>query len=581
MLTSPVNVTIATSNGMSLKPHAAPSDGGSAKQAAALPTGEAGAQTIEPELPSNSLLTHVNAVAATAGNRTILQELSLNIAAMFKLVRRPDETMTALFLRIIAAIEAMPQAERLQFEVRAGLKAQRITLTDLAMALRKPDGPEAARLTAMAEAPATVPGKAAATAATTTYLQEGTANGHAEETLAMRAAARNSAAGQNVFTAEIRTRHAENPPTDAKVLQAQLKSMFEPGEAKPAAQYESRDGTEAASAGDPEVHAQPEAQVAPEADVGAEAHADPRADVGAEPYADAESPPHQAPADDIPVGTADERLPADRGAAPVAISTGSLRLDPQTLEKIRSVAQSLADQSPATEAMVQDRPAKTGVGDQRLQTMLTLKGLVEVVAALPAKAADMITATFVEAAPPLPETASDSNTPSARVVPASYDKEQLPEFAGSSDEHATAIRGDIVSQEEAPADAEAGELTPSARSHKSQTTAAPVDENLPAGQDRPPLARPDLTLHAIPFAYGQVQPAREEAIEAVSEEDVKDDTDDNADREHEEDGEKRRPRDEYDEIHDPVPDEDPAIVINRDSTEADRAFALYQRMGGF
>src|SRR5262245_47408731 len=214
MLTSPV-VTIAAANGAGLKANTAAPDTLPRREPQLLPNlpGQPVEMVIEPELPSNSPINHVNAVAATVGNRTVLQELTLNIGAFLRIARRPDENLTSLFLRIIATIEAMPQAERLAFEIRAGLKPLKITLSDLMMALRKPDGPEAARLTAMAEAPAAVPGKAAASAATTTYLEEGTSNGHTEETLAMRAAARNSAAGQSVFSAESKVR-AEAPPTD-------------------------------------------------------------------------------------------------------------------------------------------------------------------------------------------------------------------------------------------------------------------------------------------------------------------------------------------------------------------------------
>jgi hypothetical protein len=66
-----------------------------------------------------------------------------------------------------------------------------------------------------------------------------------------------------------------------------------------------------------------------------------------------------------------------------------------------------------------------------------------------------------------------------------------------------------------------------------------------------------------------------------AEEETHGDTDEDDEGEDDEDGERRRPRDEYDAIHDELPEEDPVIVITRDSSEADRAFAMYQRMGGF
>ena len=200
MLTSPMNVTIPTPNGASLKAHATGADASAGRSPAlppvTMPAPEA--SVIEPLLPSNSALTTVNAVTATVASRTVLQDLTLNLANFLKLTRG-DENLTGLFIRIIATIEAMPQSERLQTEVRTGLKGMKITLWELAAALRNPDGAEAARLTAIIEAPLATPGKTSANAATNTYLQQGTTTGQAEETLAMRAAARSNAAGLGFF----------------------------------------------------------------------------------------------------------------------------------------------------------------------------------------------------------------------------------------------------------------------------------------------------------------------------------------------------------------------------------------------
>lgn len=556
MLTSPVNVTIATTNGAPFKPHAAPSDAGTRKEPP-LPTAHQAqpADTmIEPTLPSNSLVTHVDAVAATAGNRTILQELTLNIAAMLRLARRPDETMTALFIRIIATIEAMPQAERLQFEVRSGLKGQKITLADLAAALRKPNGPEAARLTAIAEAPSAVPGRTAVTAATTTYLQEGTADGHTEETLAMRAAARSSAAGQNVFTAGSKLRPADSQPADAKVLQAQLKSMFEPGESR-----------RAVSAERSAVPDRPAAQAKVAVIEGAVAR-DAAARTGAGDAPAAERGSSSQPA---------------TVSGKVTLSSANLKLDPPLVEKIRTVAQAIAGQASEAPKVETGTPtAKTDLSDRRLQTMLTLKGLVEVVTALPAKAAEILTGVPVEAPIPLPE---DTVGNPSLLMPAADGDE--PETMLSGDEARVAEEAvpdhaaDVVATPDMATESADSQLAASATRPEAEGSAE--DTARFADPEGAVPMRPDLAQHGVPFAYAQLQPAREEMIETVSEEEARDETEEEGQDEDSEGEEKRRPHDEYDAIHDPLPEEDPGIIINRDSSEADRAFALYKRMGGF
>lgn len=525
MLTSPVNVTIAA-NGVTLKPHSAPSDQGAHREPAPMataPTPPANT-TIEPQLPSNLPMTNVNAVTATAGGRTILQDLSLQVATMLRLPRRPDENMTSLFIRIIAAIEAMPQAERLQFEVRTGLKSQKITLADLAMALRNPDGIEAARLTAISEAPSAVPGKTAVTAATTTYLQEGTADGHTEETLAMRAAARNSAAGQSVFAADAKVRHGEPQPMDAKALQSQLKSMFEPGSAL-------------------------------------------------KPEEDRATRPASAKDAVVPVP-----LPTTAEAETVAISTSNLRLDAEAVEKIRSMAQTITEDLP--EALVEDETLHaeevSQPVDRRVQTMLTLKGLAEVVAALPALAAEFLAGMQPDHDAPSP--------PGVAVATAEapidlVDPEALLELASTEETVATEDAAAMPMPEEI-----AGERTEDITVPTASRNVSQASEQARTDPGHAAAARPDLAQFAVPFAYAQLPPVKENAIHAAEEAETRDRSDDAEDEDaadEDEDGDKRRPRDEYDAIHDPEPEDEPAIRITRDSSEADRAFALYQRMGGF
>ena len=584
MLTSPANVTITAINGVALKANTATSDHSARREPPLLPQPQAqqADAAIEPELPSNSPLTSVNAVTATVGNRTVLQELTLNVAAMLKLTRRPNENLTSLFLRIIATIDAMPQAERLQLEIKAGLKPLKITLADLAMALRKPDGQEAARLTALAEAPAFVPGRTAANAATTTYLAEGTDNGHTEEALAMRAAARHSAAGQSVFSAESKMRPVDAQPADAKVLQSHLKTMFEPGETRTSqsqltATFEPGDARQTGQENNADIPiaGQDEAGALKQTAVQEGSDKKERASVG---DMNAKASPREVPLSNIRQPTP---LASGNAGENVSFSSASLNLDPSTVEKIRSVAQAITTLAETIRAD-QERPAPEKIEDRRVQTMLTLKGLAEVVTAIPAKAAELLAAVVAEAAAPLPDMAEDKSQVVANPPPRVLDEKQLPTSALASDAAGTGDALPLTPGEEMPIEIPSEDSAPAATRPKVEPEiAAAAEDRAAADAEGLPLIKPDLAQHAVPFAYVQAQPAREEMIEAVEDEDAQEETDEDGEDGGDEDGEDRRPRDEYDAIHDPLPEEDPAIVINRDSSEADRAFALYQRMGGF
>ncbi|MCB1447418.1 MAG: hypothetical protein KDJ87_16900 [Rhizobiaceae bacterium] len=630
MLTSPMAVTSTTTGGTALKAHAAPPDAGTRKEQAHFAAGNqaiAGEALVSPELPSHSPLTSVNAVAATVGARTILQNLSLNVAAALKMTRGPDETLTALFIRIIAAIDAMPQSERLQVEIRSGLKNLKITLPDLAAALRKPDGPEAARLTAMVEAPAALPGRASVTAATSTYLQEGTADGHMEETLAMRAAARNSAAGQSLFSPETRTRPIDSRPANGRVLQDQLKSMFEPGAGRNDAATghvadRSPPTTVAGSVRDDlvvreESRSNPQAgkfpaDIAPgEEPIRQEPALDGRRTVSgdgsrtpvaiirqgeypardgqeiglAENTVAAEAEPMVAEPDTGEAALSPEDRPsepralASNGSGKVVISTANLRLDPPAVERIRVFAQAIADGSVETaNADTQRPPAEkaTAVADRRPPAMLTLKGLVEVVTALPAKTAEILAGIPLDRAMLLPKAVAGADRLPARTMSADPQESREPDLPKIRDERMpqSAVRADRTDGTPAGAasrEMPAGRAAPQAKSD--DAPAAILERSLPA--------RPDLAQHAVPFAYAQIQPAPDEGVEGAEDDRSRDEAEDDDGEEHEESEEKRRPRDEYDAIHDPAPEEDGGLVITRDSSESDRAFALYQRMGGF
>ncbi|MGV3551576.1 hypothetical protein [Rhizobium sp.] len=550
MLTSPV-VTIAAANGAGLKANTAASDNLPRRepQALAILAGQSPEMVIEPELPSNSPTNHVNAVAATVGSRTVLQELTLNIAALLRVARRPDENLTALFLRIISKIEAMPQAERLAFEIRAGLKPLKITLADLAMALRKPDGPEAARLTAMSEAPAAVPGRTVANTATTTYLEEGTSNGHAEETLAMRAAARSSAAGQSVFTAESKLR-PEAPPADAKVLQTQMMALFEPGEAEPAK------------------------------------------DVPAPDAAPVDVPEAEARTEEMP-DVEDKPIPLPKSATPrdtvaITISSANLKFDPPTVEKIRNAAQAIANQATeGTRGEAAERPMseKPDAGDRRMQTLLTLKGFAEAVTAIPARAAELLASVVAEAASPLPDTGDATAKPEKNTTPLppiAVEQAESSELPTPADAQGAEPVVETMATAELPVEPQPETAAIAEEQAGEQAEAAKTGAQREAATaERPQLARTDLTQHAVPFAYAPVQPARDGMVDTVKADESRGDGEEDGRRDADDEDEQKRSRDEYDEIHNPLPEEEDSIVINRDSSEADRAFALYQRMGGF
>ncbi|MDB5526218.1 MAG: hypothetical protein JWM58_3981 [Rhizobium sp.] len=183
-------------------------------------------------LDAGTILANVNAEAATAGNRTILQTLALSVAAQLGIARSDDETMEAFFFRIAAAIDDLSPDERLAVEIRSGLKALKVQVQALAAALRQPESALAARLVATAEAPLATPLKTAAAAATTTYLQQGGGVTRAAETLAMGTQARTNTEGNGLFSSAGAMPMRDRLPGDARSLQIQLKALFEPGVAE-------------------------------------------------------------------------------------------------------------------------------------------------------------------------------------------------------------------------------------------------------------------------------------------------------------------------------------------------------------
>jgi hypothetical protein len=100
------------------------------------------------------------------------------------------------------------------------------------------------------------------------------------------------------------------------------------------------------------------------------------------------------------------------------------------------------------------------------------------------------------------------------------------------------------------------------------------------------LVRATSTFDAVPFAYAALQPAKEEyAPEALEERRGQDDDESDGDSQQQyEDEDTRRERLAREAVDDLLRAEleaEPDLKINRDSSQADRAYALYQRMAGF
>jgi hypothetical protein len=518
-------VTQVNSGSNAIRPQAAATDIGAGHTPVVLPQLPVDGGAADLDLGGGAIFSQINAETATAGGRTVIQSLAETIANVINIVRRDDETLNALYLRIADAIDTMNPVDQLMAEMRSGLRALKIPLPALAAALRNPDGPIAARVAAAAEAPFAPANSAPAEAATDTYLGGGENTSHAAETLAMRTAARNNAAGNGIFSATPTNKQTERP-ADAKILQQQLQTLFEPGADQSVAREET------------EVPAEKTTASPKSADVN---HA-------------AEPEDHK-----------DMEIQSSNMA-----QTQRLRA---TVKDI--VQEKLGDKLP-TEA--------NGAGDRRLETMLTLKGLSEAIANLPDRGAEIASILARNAASSAEHLASQhALNPNAD----SRDPNHSGDNRSTNRTDANGMRNDLTGPQSfaealrADDDVEVPhKAVAKAENPDGQNGAKTVD------QERSALQNGLAHGEAIPFALGQAGPARDKfRVER------KDDDDDRRRRQQsegddtlEDDGQSekqaRRPRDEYDAIHDETPEED-GLKITRDSSDSDRAFALYQRMGGF
>lgn len=615
-------------------------------------------------LDAGTILANVNAEAATAGNRTILQTLALAVAAQLNIVRRNDETMEAFFLRIAAALDEMTPDEREATELQAGLKLLKIQIPALSAALKQSDSALAARLSAMAEAPLATPQKTAAAAATTSYLQEAPGVSRAAETLAMVTQARSNADGSGIFSSTPTPAVPEKQPSDARSLQTQLKTLFEPGVAEtrieiatkeepanvlildrngddPQAPVALRGAMDAEQAHTIATTAAEQSAQVDEQPV--EKQVDARqTDAGAVDVEPADAMPAEArQADPKPVGLRqagarpleaklqDAKLldakqpdarPTDAKSADIrqaearpllltkAESTPALAPEtpvPQSVERrpepkmpglpapqnnnypnatsmLRAIARELVrekfDNGP-------DFGSRREDGDHRMQTMLTLKGIAEVITAMPSKAAEFLMSPQLVADIKAKQARANANlasTPGDAAARAGEAEAPISEGAAVRKGVTMSHHSTLPSSAVEDATEEQARLATGHADAKAQSATRNMEPGSTAA-----VKTAGGSLDPVPFAFAALQPAKEEfKAEAAEERGRHEDEDEgeDADGEEREDPEARRERlarKATDDLLRPEPAVDPEVKITRDSSQADRAYALYQRMAGF
>ena len=582
-------------------------------------------------LDAGTILANVNAETATAGNRTTLQTLALAVAAQLNIVRRNDETMDAFFLRIATAIDEMLPDEMLSTEARAGLKLLKIALPELSAALKQPDSALAARLSAIAETPMATPQKTAAAVATTTYLQETANNSRAAETLAMATQSRSNPEGNGLFSSNA-PETEQRQPSDARSLQMQLKSLFEPGIAETRIEIADKtepsktlilrtDGelTEPPAAGAQTEQAAAASEIAetlqPQSDTSEPLVVTQAEQSGVEP--DVEQPLTSPELADVKAATADPKPAAARPTDTKQLESGTISVSPAIGEttteekqdnvsalprpepriiglplsqsnnspslamRIRTIAQELA---PNKTAIEDEKAAQRSGGDQRVQTLLALKGLTEIVMPVPARAEEG-TATAPQGQLLKSDRASGEAIEKAALATAhpsddGASTDNLPSPAQAARKDAADSRHILPAS--LPETEDANQATIARRDAAPEGSAAAKAPEAQAGTTLKTIAG---NLDSVPFAYATLQPAKDEFKAKAAQEQSREEEDENAGQNQErEDPEARRERlarKAIDDLLRPEPDAEPEVKITRDSSQADRAYALYQRMAGF
>ncbi|MBL0370461.1 hypothetical protein JJB09_00325 [Rhizobium sp. KVB221] len=535
-------------------------------------------------LSGSTVLANVNAVTATAASRTVLQLLAFAIAAQLNMSRRDDESMDAFFLRLATAISNMKDNDRAALEIRSGLKALNIRLTDLAEALKAPGGSMAARIVALAEAPRTPFARAAAIAATSSYLQQGPVLPRAAEAFSIEAVVRAN-------EISVQAPNAGSGEGEARGLQSQLKSMFEPGASTASEQAAGdrpanmpmehpadADGPVALKVADPEV-------VVPDVDTDA-SMLDPH-----EPVRETETPRRVAKPETAVATVAAEGVDSIAANEVMAESEFAALAEPEEQAPEaetktpnpkhldRPDGARLRDQvqlKPAIgEKLIENRTVdKHQVAERRLEAVLVQKAVAEVVVAKSTNATDLI-ASQPNPADLLRRRATGEELPRAVVAEALAKIEKAVATASAAIERHKAVLARATPEED---EAEQVRRKTKAEDMPQSRAANSPDMHAPARIVTEPVA--------IPFAYAPALPAKDEFHASPLEDEHPEGESEGDDMEGDEaeTGEERRERlarKAVDDLLTGEPEEPLTVAVTRDSSESDRAYAMYQRMGGF
>jgi transcriptional regulator NrdR family protein len=532
-------------------------------------------------LSGSTVLSNVNAVTATAASRTVLQLLAFAIAAQVNISKRADESLDAFFLRLATTLTNMSDTDRASIEQRSGLKALNIRLTDLIGALKSPEGPNAARLVAMAEAPRTPFARFAATAATNSYLQEGQGATRSAETFSIEATVRSNESGLA----------SANSNDGARGLQSQLKAWFEPGATatevstpkEPLAEVGDAIGLELADEQFDPVNTPDTTEHTAETVDESIARADyiqnvpdavaETAEVLADIIVDETLAFDVVVAAETPIEQA--VLPESGLPAISAVSVAEADLQPQPASG-EPAAADLPDVSGAarTDKLLDSRQAdKLLAADRRVETLLTLKGFAEVA--------------VVEQQPNHIVSQPDPTDPWRRHAVGNDSPAAVVQEALAKIEKAVASATQAIHRQ-SPQSVQPNDVEESAEAAIGRQAAAEQEKGAGPRVATAEIHRPAKTAvnpELVPFAYAPLQPAKDEfEKKALEDERHQDDDGDETNDEQTETGEERRERlarKATDDLLNAEPEEPQTISISRDSSESDRAYAMYQRMGGF
>jgi hypothetical protein len=494
------------------------------------------AAALDDEL-GGSLLAHLKMLPATTNNRTVIEDLMLRVGLVLKIARMKDEAIDSLLQRIITAVERMPATAYPAIELRAGLKALGVSLPELAAAIRNPDTAQAARLAARVEMPNATPARSAANAAIASYLQPEARPAASDNALAMRGDNRTLESRLGLFSERVAIPQPVNRNDDPRQLQQHLKTMFEAGENRSVSRVQLS-----------------EANLSPQTE--------PTTTEGGEMTSASQTAKAGREIPNVVEGRQIEKLQADTQIPP---------LEPQDAHQSERANKPDA----STHAKTERRDSlKSDPGDKRLQTLLTLKGISEVITQVIDAVTDSSVSRLTEqhAQMKAARELQQAIVPSSDEAPEQADPMKT---ASIAKEH----RGDPLRVSDSADDLAADQRMMQDRSAATGGTAA-TTSSAQTEQEAKHLAG-NLPGQLVPFAVVNSTPAREAFVAETREEEARDETDgDDSGDEQSEGRERRRPRDAYDAIHDPVEEED-GLKITRDSTDADRAFAYYQRLGGF